>query len=61
MVEDMARCGRCHREMPARLLDAVLLDPDGNDASDEGYCLMCFPFARKIVGDIWRPLYDDPT
>jgi hypothetical protein len=47
-------CSDCGRVMSANLLDAVLLDPDGNDASAEAYCRQCWPRHRVVDGDRWR-------
>jgi hypothetical protein len=59
MINDLAQCGRCGNTMPARLLDAVLLNQEGNEASEEAYCEACFPSVRVIAADRWRPLGDE--
>jgi hypothetical protein len=60
MTEDQSECDGCRRLMPARLLDAVLLDEDGNDASSEAYCEACWPKYQRVQMDIWDPLGDRP-
>ncbi len=42
------KCDECGELTPINLLDAVLLDPDGNAASDELYCEKCWP-KHKVV------------
>ncbi len=56
-AEDEMACDGCKRTFPARLLDAVLLDEDGNEASAEAYCERCFPRFKRVAGDTWKPLY----
>lgn len=51
-------CSNCRAPTPINLLDPLLLDDDGNDASDELYCRVCHPHMalRYRVRDTWRPL-----
>lgn len=55
-MDDKATCGSCHKSMDAALLDAVMRDEDGNDASPEAYCKTCWPRFRRVPKDQWRPL-----
>lgn len=57
MNEDYSNCDGCKQRFPARLLDAVLLDQEGNEASAEAYCKTCFPKFKRFACDEWRPLY----
>lgn len=54
--EDTCPCGKCKRVFAARLVDAVLLDEDGNDASDEAYCRDCWPSMKRISWDTFTEL-----
>ncbi len=53
---DKSPCDGCGRLIDARLLDAVMLDPEGNRCSEEAYCRACHPEHVTIPGDVWRPL-----
>jgi hypothetical protein len=50
----MSKCDDCKRPTHIDLLDAVLLDVDGNNASEKLYCEQCWPKHRIVPGDIWR-------
>lgn len=56
---DICKCGGCGGLFDAGLLDAVLLDADGNYASAEAYCKACWPKFKRVPGDKWRSLYCD--
>ena len=47
------KCDDCGELTPINLLDAVLLDPDGNAASDELYCEKCWPKHKVVPNDRW--------
>lgn len=53
-TEDKSPCDGCNRVFPARLLDAVLLDEEGNEASDKAYCKSCWPRYKRVPSDRWR-------
>lgn len=55
-MNDEAKGGGCGKPTDAALLDAVMLDEDGNRASDEAYCRTCWPRFQRIPIDQWRPL-----
>lgn len=48
-------CDDCGRLYDIGLLDAVLLDVDGNDASEKIYCKQCWPKHKIVADDMWRP------
>lgn len=55
----MMRCSGCHVAHDAHNLDAVLLDPDGNEASSEAYCKTCHPKFTRFKHDKWSSNYGD--
>ena len=57
----MMTCGRCKRWMHPHLLDTVLLDANGSDASEKAYCRRCHPHVRVVDADRWRPLHRNRT
>lgn len=52
MAED--RCDGCKRKTPLHLLDAVLLDREGAEASEALYCKTCWHLHKRVEGDMWR-------
>lgn len=47
-------CSGCKVETDANLLDALLLDRHGNEATEGGYCAWCHPIWQIVPGDKWR-------
>ena len=53
---DMSPCDDCGKLTDHRLLDAVLLDKEGNTASGNAYCATCWPKHQRVADDKWRSL-----
>lgn len=47
-------CGGCKVVFRCQELDAVLLDEEGAEASDVGYCRVCFPKFQVVSYDRHR-------
>ncbi len=56
-MSELSKCDGCGQLTDANLLDAVLLDPDGNQASDQAYCRWCFPKFVRVAHDTWQSNY----
>jgi hypothetical protein len=52
----MIHCERCKNLFDHRLVDAIMLDDEGNKCSTEVYCEPCFDAVKIVADDEWRPL-----
>lgn len=48
------KCADCGNSTPEYLLDTVLLDEEGVEASQALYCQKCWPKHQRVPRDTWR-------
>ena len=53
-MNEKASCSDCRKVADLHLLDAVLLDAEGREASEELYCEQCWPKHKVVADDMWR-------